>query len=325
MPGANLSGPTPDLPMYAAGYGLMTPYGVWLPPGGRVASFVRSGGAEGYDDPFLTANLVSTLNAGLARCRSGKGDTVIVLPGHAENISTADFMSSLVAGTNIVCCGSGNLQPTFTWTATASTWLFDVANVTLTGAKLVWNGIDDVVSAIPVTAAGCTIANCHITVESASAGALLGVTVGAGASRFKLSGNTVVSVGEAHPLTSAVVLVSSAVDDVLIADNYISAANPGTNVLGLIAVTAAATNVRILRNTLIQLETAGTSLFGITVGNVAATGVMAYNNVHVGTDLVITTAGVTVGAAGLVGFAMYENRVSDATNTQGALIPVVSA
>jgi hypothetical protein len=314
-------------PYFSAFDAISTAYGTFIKPGGRVAAYVRSTGAQEGDDYFAASGLlVSSIAAACARCRPGMNDIIGVLPGHVEDLAVADSLPNLVAGTQIVSFGSpgASNNPTLTWTATASTLLLNVADVSLVGLNLVWNGIDGVVSAIPASAAGCSILGCKITVESASAGALLGVTVGTGASSFRFCGNTVVSVGEAQPLTSAVVLVNAAVDDVCISDNYISAANPGTSVLGLIAVTAAATNVRILRNTLIQLETAGTALFLATVGNVAATGVMAYNNGHVGTDLVITTAGYALGAAAFVGFAMFENRVSDATNTQGILNPVVS-
>jgi len=72
-----------DLPNIATGLGHRTKYGsVILSPGARVAAYVRSTGAQSDDDPMLNANLVTTLSAGLARCRSGFNDVVFVLPGH---------------------------------------------------------------------------------------------------------------------------------------------------------------------------------------------------------------------------------------------------
>ena len=307
--------------------GQRTLYGTWLPPGSRVAAYV--GPQSDTTDSYSTSSLlVATLNAGLARCRSGKGDVVVVLPGHTENVSTADFFTSLVAGTRIIGVGNPGEtnHPTFTWTATASTFLLDVANVSIDNLTFNLIGIDAVVAPITVSAAGCSISNCHLICQDATKGVLKGVDVGAGGSGFRFINNRVTGIGEAKPMTSAPVLISGAANDVVVSDNFICTANPGTNVLGLIAVTAAATNLTIVRNTLIQLETAATALHGVTVGNVAATGVIAYNNLKVGTDVVITTALASqLGTAALPGVGAFENRSTDATNTQGVLTPVASA
>lgn len=307
--------------------GQRTLYGTWLPPGARVAAYV--GPQSDTTDSYSTSSLlVSTLNAGLARCRSGKGDVVVVLPGHTENISTADFMSSLVAGTRVIGIGTPgqSIHPTFTWTATASTFLLDVADVHLDNLTFNLIGIDAVVTPMPVTAAGCSITNCHFICQDATKGVLKGVEVAVGGNGFRFIGNRMTGIGEAKPMTSAPVLISGAANDIVVSNNFICTANPGTSVLGLIAVTAAATNLTITGNTLIQLETAATALHGVTVGNVAATGVIAYNNLKVGTDVVITTALASqLGTAALPGVGAFENRSTDATNTQGVLIPAASA
>ena len=305
------------------------PNGTTIKPGGRVAAYVRSTGAQDGDDHFAASGLlVASLNDACRRCRPNQNDIIYVLPGHVETISAADGLSNLVAGTQIIGAGTpgASNNPTITWGATAATLLLDVANVTLAGLNLNWIGVDNVVVAIPVTAAGCSILDCVITAESASAGILKGIEVAAGGSGFRFCRNTVVSVGEAHPLTSAVVLISGAADDILVADNYIAAANPGTNVLGHVAVTAAATNVRIVRNTFIQLETAGTALYVVTVGDVASTGYAAHNFCKIGSAVTATTSGFTVGTAGLVGFGLFENYVTDTeAGRSGVLSPVVAA
>jgi hypothetical protein len=314
-------------PFFSAFDTIQTPYGMWVKPGGNVVAYVRSTGVQSGDLPEVAVNMVASVAAACSRCRAGMNDVIVVLPGHVESLAVADSLPNLVAGTQIVGVGrpGASNNPTLTWTATASTLLLNVADVSLIGLNLVWNGIDGVVSAIPVTAAGCTIAKCHITVESASAGALLGVTVGNGASNFAFCENTVVGVGEAQPLTSAVVLVNAAVDDVCIEDNYIAAANPGTSVLGLIAVTAAATNLRIRRNELVQLETAGTALFGITVGDVAASGVISRNFCKIGSTVTATTSGFTIGTAALVAVGLFENYCTDTAAVSGVLSPVAAA
>lgn len=306
--------------------GQRTLYGTWLPPGARVAAYV--GPQSDTTDSYSTSSLlVSTLNAGLARCRSGKGDVVVVLPGHAENISTADFLSSLVAGTRIIGIGNPGetSHPTFTWTATASSVLLDVANVSIDNLSFDWTSIDGVVAPITVTGAGCSISNCQITVQSASAGALKGVDVSTGANGFRFVNNNMLGVGEAQPLTSSAVLVSAAVNDVEISGNYICTAGPGAATTGLIAVTAAATNVRIRGNETVNLETAGTALFTITIGDHAATGVISRNFCKITSAVTTTTSGVEIGTAALVGVGMFENYCSDTAEANGVLAPVASS
>jgi hypothetical protein len=131
-----------------------------------VAAYVRSGGFPDGESDYVRNKLYTTLNAGLAMCRSGKGDYVVVYPDHAENIDAADKMSSLVAGTNIIGLGYGNLRPTFTWTVGTATLLFDVANVSLNNCILhlcsTANGGVTVVAPILVSAAGCSINDCRI-------------------------------------------------------------------------------------------------------------------------------------------------------------------
>lgn len=157
-----------SLPYYKIGSGIGTEFGAMLPPGSNVVAYVRSTGVQSLDPPFLQKKgaLVTTLDAALARCRSGYDDVVMVLPNHAESISSADQMSSLKAGTRIYCIGDGTNRPTWTWTAATASWLFDVANVRLYNARLVMasaaNGGVTVAAPITVSAAGAHIEGCHI-------------------------------------------------------------------------------------------------------------------------------------------------------------------
>jgi hypothetical protein len=311
-------------PFFSSLDSIATPFGTWIKPGGRVAAYVRSTGLQEGDDLFaMSGNLVASINEGCKRCRSGKGDIVLVLEGHTESLAVADSIPDLVAGTRIVSAGrpGASNNPTLTWTATASSLLLNVADVTIEGFNLVLNGIDGVVAAITATAAGCALLGNHITLDSASAGVLKAVEVSTGANRFSFIGNNVVGLGEAQPLTSAVVLVSAAVDDVRIAHNYIAGANPGTSVLGLIAVTAAATNVRIENNTLVQLESVGTADFAITVGAVAATGSIHNNRIKTASAAVADVSGISVDAAAQATMGLFENYVVGPTVASGLLSP----
>lgn len=161
----------PLLPYYGVGGGIQSVLGTILPPGAEVRAYVSSNTtyADSYPSEIRNA-LRSTLNAGLALCRSGRGDVVVVLPGHTESIATADAMSGLVAGTQIVGLGTGNMRPTFTWTAATATFLFDVANVKMYNCILNMAGSRSsttalsVAAPITISAAGCGFYGCEANV-----------------------------------------------------------------------------------------------------------------------------------------------------------------
>lgn len=183
-----------DLPFYAAGAGLRTEFGTFIPPGGRVY-YVRSTTVQNGETEDIAARTIPTLNAALGQCRANAGDTVFVLPGHVESIATADAMSNLVAGVNVVGLGRGNLRPTFTWTAAASTFLLDVANVSL--GNLILNmdpgaGTVNVAAPMTVSAPGCSVLGCKIRMGTdANSKVTIGLTTTAGAPDFVLGGNDV--------------------------------------------------------------------------------------------------------------------------------------
>lgn len=184
-----------QLPFRFLGAGARTELGTLLPPGGQVAAYVRSTGLQSGDDQRVAELLVTTLNAGLARCRANMHDIVIVLPGHAENISTADQMSSLVATTKILGVGTGTTRGTFTWSAAAATFLLDVADVEIHNVILNMAGARGsttaltVAAPITVSAAGCGLYGCEINFGvDADQLVTIGITTTAAGDDFTIDG-----------------------------------------------------------------------------------------------------------------------------------------
>lgn len=103
-----------------------------------------------------SGKLYTTLDAAIGACVANRGDLIKVLPGHTENIAGAGGVTCDVAGVTIIGYGAGSLRPTFSWTATASTWLVSAANVTIQNIVCL-AGIDSVVKGIDISAAGCTL------------------------------------------------------------------------------------------------------------------------------------------------------------------------
>lgn len=279
--------------------GFRTFFGTWVAPGARV-TFLGPAGV--FEDTFTENNRVATLNAALARCRSGKNDVIFVLPGFAENVSTADYASSLVAGTKIIGLGTPGeaSAPVLTWTAAAATFLLDVADVVIQNMTLDWTGIADVAAPITVSGAGCQMLGNLIIVQDGAIGADQGVEVGATANGFKFNGNTCIAVDEDEPMTGGgVVEISGAADNIEVQDNYICGAAAAT--VGLIRVSAAATNLRIKRNQLVNLETTSGAV-AILISSATAMGVVTDNDIKVmtGADPNAADVGISLNSATLI-------------------------
>lgn len=307
----------PDRPLFSAGYGLKTQFGILLPPGGKVAAYVRSTGPQEQDDRAISANLVSTLAAGLQRCRAGQGDTVFVLPGHSESSIGTTQLANLVNGTKIIGVGQGSAMPTIRWVGATDTWALNKNDVTVQGLRLRMEG-GPITAGITVSGADCEICDCDIEVSSGVVNKVTtAITVALGADRFKfrqnkVRGNTVFNVTD-------FLLVSGIVDQVEIERNRIIA--PATAANGLIRVTAAATALYVGYNTIYNTMTASAAC--IAIGNVAADGVVEGNNLGILTNGAASATGITFGAASLM--KAFQNFCSDEPNRSGVLSPVVVA
>ena len=57
---------------------------------------------------------VGTIAAAYALCTAGQGDTIVVLPGHAESLASATALQMTKAGVRVVGLGVGDARPTIT-------------------------------------------------------------------------------------------------------------------------------------------------------------------------------------------------------------------
>lgn len=92
-----------------------------LPKGGVGGS---NGNDGSYRRPF------STIDYAIGRCTANRGDIIMVMPGHAETISSAAIIVMDVAGVAVVGLGSGGKRPTLTFTTAAT------ANIPITAANM---------------------------------------------------------------------------------------------------------------------------------------------------------------------------------------------
>lgn len=186
--GGFLSNPSPFLFNYPA---INSPWGQFVKPGGRVAAYVRSTGAQDGEDHFAASGLlVQSINEGLKRCRSGQNDIVFVLPGHTETYaSSGAIWANLVAGAQIIGCGvpGATNAPTITLGHVGASIALNVADVTLAGFNIRSSAV--LTAGIAITAAGCTLAgNSIISTGALAANSLIAVT---GAATCTIAGNNI--------------------------------------------------------------------------------------------------------------------------------------
>ena len=205
---------TPYLQQFDA---IGTPNGTWIKPGGRVAAYVRSTGLQEGDDLFaMSGNLVSTIAAGVARCRANRNDIVYVLDGHTETISTGVAAFTAVAGAQIigVCSPGSTNAPTITLSHAGAGLVLNAANVTVSGLRII-STTASLTGAVAVTAAGVTLHNCYISLTGAL-GANPGIAV-TDAADFAMLGCHVIC----NSTDPVVEITGTGTTNMLIAGNWI--------------------------------------------------------------------------------------------------------
>lgn len=269
--------------------GLRTEYATLLPPGSKVAAYVGSIQSDSLDAYSASTLLVQTLNAGLARCRPGKGDVVVVLPGHTENVSTADFMNNLVAGTQIlgVAPFRSGLMPTLTFTNTAATFLLDQPNCVLSGIKFAV-GVDAVVNFIPVTGSGNYIGGCYFQMGTAAALDMqTAIIVSNGASDLTIEGNKFAATGTAVN-TAAITASGTGLDNFGLLGNEFYC-NCATN--GVVNFTGTGVGINFSGNTVTNVT--GTAAVGFRFTDTAILGMVQNNTFAFTLGITVLTAAIT--------------------------------
>ncbi len=133
-PGLNLFANQPLLPGDAgAGTGQVFWVGNSSTPVPGGVTGVDSAGAYGDSPqkPFATKDYA------IGQCTAGRGDTIYILPGHAETITGT--IAADVAGVRLIGLGVGQNRPTFTFTNTAGVLALSAANVEVANCIFVCN------------------------------------------------------------------------------------------------------------------------------------------------------------------------------------------
>lgn len=102
-----------------------------------------------YTKPF------STVDFAIGRCQAGRGDIIMVMPGHIEAV-TASSLTLDVSGVAIIGLGKGVLRPLFNCGATTSTITVSGANTSIVNC-VVKATVDSVVAGLTISGANVTL------------------------------------------------------------------------------------------------------------------------------------------------------------------------
>jgi len=297
-----------NIPFYQVSAGVATQLANIMPPGGRVCAVVDSNGAADHDDPSYAAMKVPTLAAALPHARANKGDVILVAPGHTENVADATMLTNLKAGTIILGLVDPHKSyaPTFTFTATASQWAVSVADVQISGLRLV-AGVAAIVKAINITGAGCRFEGNYVHLCDASYDMVIGVEVGAGAHDCHIVGNDFQ--GESTGESTSPVIVAAVVNRTVITRNNFYCSTAGA-AKGQIQINAACLGLVIWDNTMWNGKALSTG--NIEFAAAASEGVCGNNMMAQLNNGVATAQGILGNTTSLVRF--FENRTNDEKN-----------
>jgi len=128
--------------------------------------FVDSGASNAADDTGHGTTRLSpfaTIDYAIGQTTADNGDVIMVMPNHAETVSTAGGLAADVSGITIIGIGSGANQPTITLdTATTADVDIDAANITFDNLHFVAN-FADIAVMIDVNADDFTLKRCRFS------------------------------------------------------------------------------------------------------------------------------------------------------------------
>lgn len=284
-----------------------------LMPGQRGGS---NGNKGDFNSPFATVDYA------IGQCVAGRGDIIMVKPGHAETLSAANAILADIAGVAIVGQGRGSMRPTFTLdTATTTTIGVTAANVAFKNCIFTAN-FADIVSVFTLgAAANFTLEDCYIKATATNMNFLNVIDLGT--TDASADGLAVINCKWIEPDTATLGFIkmdSSTADVTFNRNSLVLGVKNNTASFIAIATGKIVTALEMLDNTLYRLNTdTATGGLLITTDGSTNTGILARNFAQHAD----TAAEVMVTASSGLGF--FENRFSGAAGATGYVLPAVDS
>lgn len=273
------------------------PGAVYVPGGGRTM-LVHASGAAALDGlpPGFAGNpdgFFQSVEAAGAATRAGRGDKIIMLPGHTQNIASANAWSGIASDVEIIGVGSGSNRPTLTWTTATSTVLLNQPNIKIRNARLFLAGPSatgalTVAAPITVSADGCEITDCE-THYGWDANSIVGIGITCTSTRFNFSRNDVYAETVAVPTTTFLRLTGA--DFFRMDDTRIIGPGSSTTIGPVQMLTTACLKIQINRSVIQNMVASSTVALTTVAG---CTGHLAQCYLGLGTGSLGVTAGSTL-------------------------------
>lgn len=191
--------------------------------GGRVvrmgtpATVTAGSAVQGpYGDPSKPLASVWGPNGAWNYCKAGRGDLIVVLPGHVETLS--GLVPILPASTSVLGVGYGIGRPTVQWVSTVPAMTLG-AGCQLQNLIFDMTGITGVANGFNLATDGNQLINCRIIMASATAQALIAIRLSAGATGFLLADSEIDST--AAPGAAEAIIAGAAVPRTQLINNWI--------------------------------------------------------------------------------------------------------
>jgi hypothetical protein len=120
--------------------------------------FVHSGTGTAGSSAVSSSNPTTTIDQAIGLCTASKGDVVICMPGHTEDVGSSGSETPCVldvAGVRVIGVGEGTHRPTLTIAATDGTVAMNAANCSLENFLILCT--EDVTVCVDVNATDCTV------------------------------------------------------------------------------------------------------------------------------------------------------------------------
>jgi hypothetical protein len=305
------------VPVYGGAGGAVPGFPIFTGDVYFVSSLFGAAGNAGTSAEYPYASLVTALASATAQSSTYGGDVIIVMPGHAEAISSATGMAISKKGVTILGMGAGNARPTFTLdTANTATIAVSAANVTIDNCIFVANFLSIAAAFTLTTAAAFTLSNCEFR-ETSSVLDFLYIVKSTGAANtvddLKVVGCTWNGLGTTS--VNSFILTANDIDNAQVIGNTVILARTADASILITVSAGVLTNLNCGYNNVQSQQTATTAGSLINVGGTTSSGIVQRNfaqTLTTAADKLYTTT---------VGLAAFENYVSGAIGASGFIIP----
>lgn len=212
-----------------------------------------------------------TFDYAVGRCTASSttypaGDTIFLLPGHAENVGSAGAITCDVAGVTVIGLGNGGTRPKFSFTAAAATFLITAAGYKFRNVQWEANFVDVVAGIVVSAIDGLTFEDCWFTDAASNLNFLITIDLTTGMSNLTVRNCKFIGI-DAQDDTF---INGVAHAGIFIYDCFFSMPIAQAAAIGQIATSGHATNVEIKRCSFvsnvdgaIHIDLAGTACSGV--------------------------------------------------------------